>query len=134
MIKSLTLVLLAVTFGSATVATRKPDLEPGTIDARVAIGSGSTCRVGCNDSPLSQCVNYYIPIDPPHVQIFLYSQRTTRNPHLECGWAWGQDTCVPLEDIWCIKIETMGYEDCVGTDNNPDITTTSTCELPGSGG
>ncbi|NOG38115.1 MAG: hypothetical protein HND43_01795 [Armatimonadetes bacterium] len=58
MIKSLTLVLLAVAFGSATVATRQPDREPGAVDARVAIGSGSTCRVGCNDWPINQCVNH----------------------------------------------------------------------------
>ncbi len=132
MIKSLTLVLLAVVFGSATVATRKPDLEPGTIDARVAIGSGSTCRIGCNDWPTSQCVNHWHMINGvPH---FDYSELTTRNPHLECGWAWGQDTCVPLPDTLCIMIQRFMEYDCAGEYYDQDITTTSTCELPGSGG
>ncbi|KXK13238.1 MAG: hypothetical protein UZ18_ATM001002038 [Armatimonadetes bacterium OLB18] len=102
--------------------------------ARWAQSAGTTCRVGCNDWPLSQCENYYVPAKPPYPPTFLYSKRTTRYPHLECGWAWGQDTCVPLPDDACILVEWFMDPNCSGPRWGNDLTTTSTCELPGSGG
>ncbi len=99
----------------------------------LAIGSGSECQYGCNETPLNSCVAVYDVV--LGVPIFRYALKTTRNPHWECRFAWGPDNCVPGPDAACISKEWYSTVDCSGSPYDTDYTTTSTCPAPtGPGG
>ena len=100
-----------------------------------ARGAGSTCRLGCNE-PDKACYHVegaYQDPDPtrPHI-----SAKQTWNPHMECGYAWGSDTCSPLDDVECNTVFNYVYTGpdgvCPGPPSGAVVTTSSTCLIPES--
>lgn len=140
-ILALTLMTSSFALAMAMTATRgstSPVPTPLSADAGMEKGTGSSCQYGCNDTPTISCTNVYSPATPIQpIPQFLYSERIERNPHFECRFAWGADTCVTTGEALCVVIKRFESFACSGQSYSEDVTTTSTCvgtTPPGGGG
>jgi len=98
-------------------------------------GAGSTCRLGCNECAGSgyvcgcQEVGHYQLYGSEEIWITDYYTQQVWYPHLECGFAWGSDTCGVGPDVPCNKIFRHSGSSCGGTGTVIDHTDTSSCIL-----
>ena len=90
-------------------------------EMKATVGAGSTCRLGCNE-PNITCTTVS-PAGPNQSA----DMDQTWNPHYECGWAPGSDTCTAGQDMLCnTRTFYHGYWQC-NLLHHRDFTYSSTC-------
>lgn len=118
-------IALNTTLASATLVAARPyrgvdQSAPATrnlttTEMETIQGSGSTCRLGCNEPDVA------CSLDATMTQVWY--------PHLECGYAPGTDTCTTLPDVMCNKRRFFLDYPC-DREYTSDTTWTSTCTIP----
>ena len=89
-----------------------------------ARGAGSTCRLGCNESNVA-CEPSY----PGNPYAGYYG--IDYNPHMECAYAFGSDTCIAGPDELCYS--QYKFVNCNSPARQANYAYTSTCGVSNPG-